>query len=154
MKKLTIKVIQTVVATDGTTCFVHSIIQGSSSKSRSSISHIPHKTSSVLLCTVTAAFGTDPGCVFVVAGVPSPDLSTPSFFSFAVVVTPFISNVLCCTTTTKQECDYKHESFGGGAPIALYHLCNLYTSSKKTKNDTQKYHGVGSDEVTNGDPFS
>ena len=52
-----------------------------------------------------------------------------------------------------QECDYKHESFGGGAPIALYHLCNLYTSSKKTKNDTRKYHGVGSDEVTNDDPF-
>ena len=41
------------------------------------------------------------------------------------------------TATTKQECDYKHESFGGGAPIALYHLCNLYTSSKKTKNDTR-----------------
>ena len=58
------------------------------------------------------------------------------------------------TTTTKQECDYKHESFGGGAPIALYHLCNLYTSSKKTKNDTRKYHGVGIDEVTNDDLFS
>lgn len=42
------------------------------------------------------------------------------------------------TTTTKQECDYKHESFGGGAPIALYHLCNLYTSSKKTRLSTRE----------------
>ena len=40
------------------------------------------------------------------------------------------------TTTTKQECDYKHESFGGGAPIALYHLCNRYSFRNKNYNRT------------------
>ena len=51
------------------------------------------------------------------------------------------------TTTTKQECDYKHESFGGGAPIALYHLCNLYTSSKKTRLSTREISEIELDVV-------
>ena len=42
------------------------------------------------------------------------------------------------TDDIKRTREFVSDCFGVvGAPIALYHFCNLYTSSKKTKYDTR-----------------